>query len=248
MIEHPPAQASDEPMLLPCPFCGGAARIESNRDWHRLCADHDENCVFDSDDADLMYPAQDGYLKTIPEVWNRRDALKAQPAPTEAQELSMPKGSIGAQEFLKWNRSQPIPLVAIPMEMGVYHKAIEIHQALQPSGNTGELAQDYRHALQAEGKHPAPCARHCEATAFGIEIRRLEAENAQLRAVQGEDSARLDALVREAQANSVLGFAEAMVEVCIADSRIRLMAAGTAARIRVPSTVPAIPGMKEAES
>lgn len=32
-----------------------------------------------------------------------------------------------------------------------------------------------RQALQAEGKHPAPCARHCEANAFQIEVRRLEA-------------------------------------------------------------------------
>lgn len=30
-----------------------------------------------------------------------------------------------------------------------------------------------RHELQAAGTHPAPCARHCEATAFQIEIRRL---------------------------------------------------------------------------
>ena len=31
-----------------------------------------------------------------------------------------------------------------------------------------------RQALQAEGKHPAPCARHCEAKAFEIEIRSLK--------------------------------------------------------------------------
>ena len=31
-----------------------------------------------------------------------------------------------------------------------------------------------RHELQKEGKHPAPCARHCEATAFEVEIRRLK--------------------------------------------------------------------------
>jgi hypothetical protein len=31
-----------------------------------------------------------------------------------------------------------------------------------------------RRALQAEGKHPAPCARHCEAKAFEIEIRSLK--------------------------------------------------------------------------
>lgn len=30
-----------------------------------------------------------------------------------------------------------------------------------------------RRVLQATGKHPEPCARHCEATAFKIEIRRL---------------------------------------------------------------------------
>lgn len=33
-----------------------------------------------------------------------------------------------------------------------------------------------RHELQAAGTHPAPCARHCESTAFEIEIRRLRAE------------------------------------------------------------------------
>lgn len=32
-----------------------------------------------------------------------------------------------------------------------------------------------RRALQREGKHPAPCARHCEATAFQVELRRLQA-------------------------------------------------------------------------
>lgn len=39
-----------------------------------------------------------------------------------------------------------------------------------------------RHDQQAAGTHPAPCARHCEAPAFKIEVRRLEAENKQLRA------------------------------------------------------------------
>lgn len=33
-----------------------------------------------------------------------------------------------------------------------------------------------RQSLQAEGKHPAPCARFCEANAFKIEIRGLEAQ------------------------------------------------------------------------
>lgn len=30
-----------------------------------------------------------------------------------------------------------------------------------------------RHEMQAAGTHPAPCARHCEAKAYEIEIRRL---------------------------------------------------------------------------
>ena len=38
-----------------------------------------------------------------------------------------------------------------------------------------------RHALQAAGAHPAPCARYCEAVAFNIERRNLHAENEQLR-------------------------------------------------------------------
>jgi len=33
-----------------------------------------------------------------------------------------------------------------------------------------------RRTLQAEGKHPAPCARECEANAFKIEIRQLKAQ------------------------------------------------------------------------
>ena len=38
-----------------------------------------------------------------------------------------------------------------------------------------------RHALQAAGAHPAPCARYCEAQAFRITLRNLQAENEQLR-------------------------------------------------------------------
>lgn len=34
-------------------------------------------------------------------------------------------------------------------------------------------APDDRHAAQAEGKHPAPCGRFCEANAFEIELRQF---------------------------------------------------------------------------
>ena len=42
-------------------------------------------------------------------------------------------------------------------------------------------AQVERNTLQKDGKHPAPCARFCEATAFKSEIQRLERENTELR-------------------------------------------------------------------
>lgn len=43
-------------------------------------------------------------------------------------------------------------------------------------------APDDRRAAQAEGKHPAPCARFCEANAFEIELRSLRHENERLKA------------------------------------------------------------------
>ena len=40
-----------------------------------------------------------------------------------------------------------------------------------------------RHDLQATGSHPAPCSKFCEANAFGIEIRNLKEEIANLQAL-----------------------------------------------------------------
>jgi len=77
MSTQPRPDKGAEVELLPCPFCGGAARIESNRDWHRIFAAHDDECVFDADDHALMYPAQPGYLIQIAEDWNRRSMPEA---------------------------------------------------------------------------------------------------------------------------------------------------------------------------
>jgi len=70
---------SDKIALLPCPFCGSAARLESNRDWHRIIVDHDEQCVFLEPEV-VMVPATDGQLSLAVADWNRRAALAQQPA------------------------------------------------------------------------------------------------------------------------------------------------------------------------
>lgn len=62
------------PGLAPCPFCGGAMRVQSNRDWHRLFGDHDDDCVWGQDDAVMMVPAQPDQLAAMVHAWNRRDA------------------------------------------------------------------------------------------------------------------------------------------------------------------------------
>lgn len=43
-------------------------------------------------------------------------------------------------------------------------------------------APDDRRAAQAEGEHPSPCARFCEANSFEIELRSLRRENERLKA------------------------------------------------------------------
>ena len=49
--------------------------------------------------------------------------------------------------------------------------------ALYTTPPTAQPAQEPdRQALQANGTHPAPCARHCEAQAFKVEIRNLKAQ------------------------------------------------------------------------
>jgi hypothetical protein len=57
--------------LAHCPFCTCEMRIQSNHDWHRLMGDHDEDCIFDADDAVEMVPASEDALIASVKRWNR---------------------------------------------------------------------------------------------------------------------------------------------------------------------------------
>ena len=57
--------------LKPCPFCGGEAMMRSTRSWHYLEANHDSDCIFDTDST-TQVPASDGQRELLIRDWNRR--------------------------------------------------------------------------------------------------------------------------------------------------------------------------------
>ena len=69
--------------LNPCPFCGCAMGIESNRDWHELSGDHDERCILSG--KDLFVPATSDQLQCLTRDWNRRAAATSA-APQEGRQ------------------------------------------------------------------------------------------------------------------------------------------------------------------
>lgn len=56
--------------LLPCPFCGCAMHIKSNKDWHRPIGEHDEDCEIVEHDS--FWPATPECLNMLISSWNRR--------------------------------------------------------------------------------------------------------------------------------------------------------------------------------
>lgn len=80
------------------------------------------------------------------------------------------------------------------------YQALKTYDITQPQPK----AEQERHELQKDGKHPAPCARFCEANAFNIEIRGLKRRIEQLTAEQEQKrepltDEQLDELIRNAE-------------------------------------------------
>lgn len=75
--------------VLPCPFCGGRSWIASNRDTHKLFAEHSESCLWaDDEDPIVTTPATDYALAALIESWNTRAALSTRPVAESIHEAN----------------------------------------------------------------------------------------------------------------------------------------------------------------
>jgi hypothetical protein len=114
-------------------------------------------------------------------IWTKVEQIRAKQA---AKPKHSPLPAAPAQE--QWTDEQIVSLLA---SLGIdATPSIYGFTELQVGTNVPGIRQIIERAaggaaqlisLQAEGKHPAPCARHCEATSFRIEIRRLNEQLAE---------------------------------------------------------------------
>jgi hypothetical protein len=65
--------------LKPCPWCAVVPVIRSNRDWHRLEADHGSFCMIA--DVDMAVPATDDQREALVEDWNKTPRQTPQDRP-----------------------------------------------------------------------------------------------------------------------------------------------------------------------
>lgn len=72
-------------------------------------------------------------------------------------------------------------MVISPEDAPFVRKADAMAEIAARDARVAELEAD-RRVLQSTGEHPAPCARHCEANAFRIELRNKDGRIAELEA------------------------------------------------------------------
>lgn len=85
-------------------------------------------------------------------------------------------------------------------------------------------APDDRRILQAEGKHPAPCARFCESNAYEIEIRRMKRQVADYSEINRQRKEAVEhAAILESEAEQLrMSVHNARIEIADADDAMRV--------------------------
>lgn len=69
--------------LKPCPLCGGAMSVRTNRDWHRLTGEHADDCLMQ--DFEPYYAATPKDREALISAWNRRAPVSGVAMGGEAQ-------------------------------------------------------------------------------------------------------------------------------------------------------------------
>ena len=90
------------------------------------------------------------------------------------------KEFLDSEEF--YNAMQSYRIASMDDQRNVIAHFEHVKSMILAKLNSAEPNPD-RAELQAEGKHPAPCAKFCEATAFGIDIRTLKADRDKYKAL-----------------------------------------------------------------
>lgn len=165
--------------LLPCPFCGASGEENYHKATESYyiacskCTGH--TCQHGAEQAEAAAE------------WNRRPAIAPPVAAGSVDKEEVAGFAMAAlEEGQEWMRRAE----KAEAELDTLKESLRLvnvdHGLWMARAHAAEDARDdaltrvkeletERQALQAEGKHPAPCARHCEANAYQIEVRRLVA-------------------------------------------------------------------------
>ncbi|CAB4155844.1 hypothetical protein UFOVP662_25 [uncultured Caudovirales phage] len=125
------------------------------------------------DSFGVQQATQDAITALRTALEQKQAEQQAEPVLQEIEQYRMQMAGISTAAIGYWKEGDGIhpdyDTLALRDVAKLYAKYDELYKA-QPE----QQAEPDRRPLQAEGKHPAPCARHCEAKAFEIEIRSLK--------------------------------------------------------------------------